>query len=284
MIKTICKVEEVKDFIWTLSQDDLYASYPRKKAVMDIEKEITKAINEDNRSIIACYCKGMLCGVCSYFWEKDNKYAQTSIFLVKGQYGKVANEFIQYIGKQLCGYELLIGVPFSNDRANNYFEKNKTQCIDSSIDTRIYNYKVSKNYICNFVQEIKENNFLEYVSFHDNYADSLQMYYNSKNLRRDIEKFRIFVFKQYEEIHASIFVKASKEVSEVYGLFIDEEYKNKGIESTLINEMLRRLYSEFGLLGEVVYFIEEKSKAELNSALEAGFEIKDRYRCYKYLL
>jgi len=54
--------------------------------------------------------------------------------------------------------------------------------------------------------------------------------------------------------------------------------------SSLINEMLMELYNEFGVVKEIIYFIDEDSTEELNSALSSGFEIYERYRCYKCLL
>ena len=35
MIKTIYRLEEVIDFAWELSRDNLHASYPRKKSIKD---------------------------------------------------------------------------------------------------------------------------------------------------------------------------------------------------------------------------------------------------------
>ena len=48
--------------------------------------------------------------------------------------------------------------------------------------------------------------------------------------------------------------------------------------------MLMQLYNEFGVVEEIIYFINEECTDELNSALTAGFEIKDKYRCYKCIL
>jgi len=191
---------------------------------------------------------------------------------------------IGYISKKLAGYELLIGVPITNKNANQYFKKKNFKCIESSIDTRLYNLESNINQKHDLVEKVNRSSFEEYATFHDKYAIPLEMYYNSKNLQKDIEHFRIFVFRQDEAIHASIFAKAYKDISEVFGLFVDEEYKNKGIESILINELLMQLYNEFGAIEEIVYFIEENCTGELNSALNAGFEIKDKYKCYKCIL
>jgi GNAT superfamily N-acetyltransferase len=134
------------------------------------------------------------------------------------------------------------------------------------------------------IEKVTKSNFEEYAMFHDKYAIPLEMYYNSKNLQKDIECFRVFVFRKDEAIHGSIFVKVLKDMLEVYGLFVDKEYKNNGIQSILINEMLMQLYNEFGAVEEIVYFIDEDCTDELNSALATGFDIKDKYRCYKCIL
>lgn len=99
------------------------------------------------------------------------------------------------------------------------------------------------------VEKITKDNFKEYERFHDKYAIPLEMYYNSRNLEKEIERFRIFVFKENEVIHASIFVKKVGESAEVFGLFIDED-----------------------------------NTEELNSALATGFSVNDTYRCYKCIL
>ncbi len=284
MIKIVEKLEEIMDFVWELSQDDLYASYDRIKSVEKVKEYIEQAIKVDNENIIAYYHQGVLYGVCIYYWLCDEKYAQTIMFLIKENYDEIADEFIGYIGEHLPGYELLIGLPFSNINANQYFEKRNIKCIDSLIDTRLYNLQSHINPKHDLVEKITKDNFKEYAIFHDKYAIPSEMYYNSENLQKDIDRFRIFVFKDNEEIYASIFTKISKESSEIFGLFVDHGYKNKGIENILVDEVLMQLYNEFDELKEVAYFIDEDNTDDLNLALAAGFNINDTYRCYKAML
>ncbi|WP_142413883.1 hypothetical protein [Hathewaya massiliensis] len=285
MIKTICNVEEIIDFAWELSQDNLNASYPRKESIIELKEYIEKFIHDHSKDVIACYDHGVLCGVCLYFWITDEKYAQTKVLLMKGDYDQIAEEFINYISNKLAGYQFLItGIPFTNKNANEYFNKKNIECIEASIVTRICNLKPHTNQRNDCVEEINKDNFEEYARFHDKHAIPLEMYYNAINLKRDIERFRIFAFWQDKEIHGSIFAKANKEDAEVFGLFVDEKYKNKDIESILINEMLTKLYNEFGAIKEIVYFIDENSTDELNLALAAGFEVQAKYRCYKCIL
>lgn len=284
MIKTIQRIDEVMDFAWKLSSNNLQASYPRINSIEELKIDIEKAINLENRNIIAYYDGDVLCGVCFYFWISDEKYAQTAGFLIKGDYDQIADEFISYIGKQLPEYKLFIGVPFSNKNASEYFRKKNIGCIDDSIVTRINNLEPHTNQEYDCIEEINKDNFKEYAEFHDKHAIPAGIYYNSRNLQQKIECFRTFAFRQAGEVHGSIFAKADKEISDVIALFIDEEYKNMGIESMLINEMLRRLYNEFGSIKEVLYFIDEDAEDELKFALNAGFEIKEKYRLYKCLL
>lgn len=63
-----------------------------------------------------------------------------------------------------------------------------------------------------------------------------------------------------------------------------DEYKNNGIEGTLVNEMLVQLYNEVGCVKEILFFIDEDCDYKLNIALNAGFKIKEKYRCYKWVL
>jgi GNAT superfamily N-acetyltransferase len=284
MIKEVQRLDEVMDFAWELSQNKLYASYPRINSIEELKEEVEKAINLENRKIIAYYNQDKLCGICFYFWISDEKYAQTAGFLIREDYPQIADGFISYISKHLPGYELFIGIPGTNRNACEYFREKNIECIEDSIVTRICNLEPHTSQRCDCIEEISKNNFKEYAVFHDKYAIPAGIYFNSENLLKKIERFRIFAFRQDGGIHGSIFVKTGKDLSDVIGLFIDEEYKNRGIESILINEMLTQLYNEFGAIKEILFFIDEDSTDELNLALNAGFEIKEKYRLYKCTL
>ncbi|MEG0672263.1 hypothetical protein [Clostridium sp.] len=284
MIKTIYRLEDVIDFVWELSQNDLSAGYPRKKSMTEIKECIERAIQADCENIIAYYDQNVLCGVCIYHWLCDEKYAQTTQLLISCDYDQIADEIIGYISEQLAGYSLLIPLPFTNINANGYFKKRNIECTEAHIDTRLYNLELHTNQKHDCVERITENNFEEYAIFHDKYAIPLEMYYNSKNLKMDMERFRVLVFREGDAICGSIFVKVVRDIAEVFGLFVDEECENEDIGSILINEMIMQLYNEFGTIKEILYFIEEECTDQLNTVLRAGFEINGRPRTYKCIL
>lgn len=277
MIKNIYESDKVIDFVWKMSQNKEYSSYPRRDTLDEVREDIEKAISQKNNNIIAYYNKDLLVGVCSYFWIEEEKYSQTTIFLIQDDYEEIANKFINYIRKELLGYELLIGISTYNENANQFFIKNEIECIESSIVAVLDDLQlIFKNRNIS-IEIIDIKGFQEYAIFHDKYAVPSEIYYDSKNLLKEIEKFRIFVYKKNGEIQGSIFIKVGEIINEVFGLFINKEFRKKGIEIALISEMLINIYNEFSELKKILYFIDENSLDEINAAFENGFKIKDKW-------
>lgn len=284
MVKIIKDLDEVMEFAWELSQDERYASYPRMDSFARLKIQLEKATILDNYRILAYFNKDVLSGVCLYFWISEENYAQTVTFLIKDNYEQIATEFTRYIGEELPGYELFIGIPSTNKSALTYFSKNQVLPVENSVVTRMCHLEPRTFNNCSCIVEITKDNFEDYAIFHDQYAIPQEMYYASSNLLNEIEHFRIFVFQDAGGIHGSIFAKVGKELSDIVGLFVDEKHKYQGIESNLINELLVRLYEEFGAIKEILFFIDEDSAYELDIALAAGFRTKEKYRLYKYKL
>lgn len=284
MIKTITQADEVVDFAWELARCVPRASYPRVEGREELKRNVDRAIRSEREEVIACYHEDVLCGICIYFWD-NNQYAQTTQFLIpEHQYEVVAEKLIQHIATKLHGYQLLIGVPKANAMAIRYLQERGFECIESSFDTRLYDLKQPMGLQDACIEEITRATFGEYATFHDKHAVPNEMYYHSANLRKDLPRFRVLAFRQDKQIHGSIFAKISQDGAEVFGLFIDADHKQSGIEGALLHAMLQRLHNELGSVREIVYFIEEDSIDELNAALAAGFQVKDNYRCYRYAL
>ncbi|GEM_PF-282351 len=282
MIKNIKDIDEVLDLAWQLSMDESSASFPRMNSKEEVKAQVKRAIAGNNYNIIASYYENILNGICIYYWIDDEKYVQTTLFVIKENYKYAADEMINYIRSHLNDYALFIGFPANNLIANKYFMDNDFECIDSSIVTEMILHETAhKHFYHDKVREVTLESFDNYAEFHDKFAVPLEMYYNSRNLKKDIEYFKIFVYIQNEEIYGSIFVKCLKDVAEVFGLFVDCEFKNMDIESILIRHMISKLHDKYDSPKELLYFIEDSSVNELRSALDAGFKIKDKYRCYK---
>lgn len=280
MIKIIKNIDEVYDFVYEMSCDNHMASYPRMVTEEKITKNLLKAIESNNQNLLAFYNEEVLFGVCIYFWIEKENYAQASVFLIKNDYEMIASQFIGHIESRLKGYELLIGVPMTNDVAISYFNDHDMKCIESSIVTHKMCVNVKESFNHPNVMTVTKENFGEYRDFHDQYAIPYEMYFTSKNLLDSIDDFEILMFKD-EKIHASIFASKGKHLTDIIGLFIDKKSKQKGIESILIHELLYQISEQYGEVGEVLYFVDEEDKEAFEIALEEGFQIKEKYRCFK---
>lgn len=280
MIKVITDPDEVFDFIYKYSCNDKAASYPRMKSKEKISRNLERALTLENRMIIANYDDELL-GVCCFHWDNDN-YAQASIFLVKDSYEYVADEMICFIQNKLPKYNLLIGIPDTNAQARDYFEKKNLECIESSIVMHQLNLECAERSSNHNINRITKTNFDLYKDFHNKFAVLYEMYYTSEKLLDVIERFEILTFNNGNKIVASIFANKGKDLTDIVGLFIEDDYKNKDIESLLFDELRANLVDEFGKIGEVLYFAEDEKDVELASV--AGFKIKESYKCYEKAL
>ena len=61
-----------------------------------------------------------------YHWDDDEKYAQaTQLLIDEEQYDIMADKLIQHISREFTGYHLLIDVPTANNKAIQYFNREK---------------------------------------------------------------------------------------------------------------------------------------------------------------
>lgn len=284
MIKVIEDANEVMNFAWKLSQNDDTASYHRIRKEEELQNKLTQGIQKANHQVIAYYSEDTLKGLCIYFWQDKEYYAQTVQLLIEDHYSEIADRMFAYIKQQLPGYELFVPIPFSNSTANAYLTQRGYACVDASCVMEQDN--LIRQGIGNHpaIEVIDADNYQAFSDFHDHYAIPFEMYYNSQNILKELERFLILVYKEQDKIVASIATKAGKDISEVFCLFIDEEHKNKGIELLLINQTLDRLYEQFGSLDKFMYFIDEDSEHEMKAALASGCHLADHCRIYKTLL
>lgn len=284
MIREVKDIDEVYDFILKLSGESSRASYPRFLEEERILVEINKAITLDNMQLIASYNDNRLLGVCAYYWIKKKNYAQTTLFLIDGDYDIVANEIFNHIQSELAGYRCLIGFPKENTKALEWLHKKDMTCIESSLVTHLKNLNTINVETSEAISSITRDNFDSYSRFHDSFAIEKNMYCHSKNLLEDIDRFETMVYMDKGEIVASIFANDGQDLSDIVGLFIKDAYKNKGIEVLLLKTLLSKLIHKHGSLGEVLYFVDDDNVEELTIALEAGFVIKESYQCFEKLL
>lgn len=284
MLKELQEVDEhTIGVAWKLGKRAESTSYPRVSSLAQLTERLQKAAHAERERLLGYFAGERLQGICAYFWDPKERYAQTTLFLIeRACYCDTADGFLSVLRSHLEGYELLIGVPAANQRAVSYLENRGFACVEASIDTRWRGGPLQQPRPAIGVESITEADFAEYAVFHDRYALPLEMYWHSRNVARELERFRILAVRQHDVVRAGICARTYPGGAEIVGLFTDEQ--NADVIEALIQSLLQRLYQEFGALNEVMYFIAEGSDLELRAAQKAGFEVHDHYRCYRRLL
>lgn len=282
MIKVIKDTREVIDFAWDTYEKPEKRSYRRFDSKEELEERMKRAISSDKERVIGCFRDNTLVGICEYFWIDEDMYVQTTALLIDECYTLVVEEIIGYLKEHLKDYKLFIGIAASNIEASKYFEASGMKCIEDSFDTRLN----KKNYKCQEVNEnivlLAKDSFKEYAKFHDKFAGD--MYWNSTHLLESFNDFEIFIYLEKEAIKASIFTEVSRKNYEIFGMFIEEDSKGKGVEKKLLKTVINSISKKDNPAEELVYFIEEGNEEELKAAKEADFQVVDHYKCYEYTL
>jgi len=281
MIREIKDIEEVYDFVRTLSYDDRTAAYPRIKDDASLKRVLQQSVDLETDKLLACYDYGeQLIGVAAYTKDYDG-FMQTTILLAKGDYTPVYDEMIDYFRQDLKGYEYHLGFPKSNQKALDYFQaRPHFECIEDSIVTHVKNFSTYSRKTDRELIQVTKDTFDDYGLFHDPIAKGFGMYYDAKNLLDNMDKFAVLALKEEDQYVASIFYLPHPTATTVFGLFLHDDYHSKDLEEILIDGMLDHLSGHLDVIDEIVYFIDPMDVNELKAAQKMGFETKEEYICY----
>ena len=262
-------------------KDETHFSYPRFAKISDIFRELEYSIEFMATQTLVAEENGEILGLLTYFWDEDEKYIQITFLVIKNKDIKVFEKLISHIKNDHDGLAINLGLSHTcwlNDE--DYFKEN-AQIIEHSHVLEAKNISESKREI-EGLRVLTKEDFPKYEAFHDIFAKD--MYYNSKNLLRDFDRFRVFVKENQSEIIGSLLIKIYGEnpcKGEIFGLFIDENQEKSKLCDELLKAMSNSLLDEFGKIATIKYFVEVDKKIELERALANGFEKLDTYFYYK---
>src|SRR5690606_817890 len=153
---------------------------------------------------------------------------------------QAADEFTAVLRGRLRGYELLVGVSAASDAAAGYLQDPGLVCVEASIDSRQGRWRRHSVDQELAVQATCRASSGEYAAFHDQHALPLEMYWHSKNIQRELERFRILAVRQGGEIRASIFARTYPGGAEIIGHFApDGAY---AVREALLQSLLELLH------------------------------------------
>ena len=272
------KLREVLDLA---IKDKSHFSYPRFTKISDLFRELEYSIEFMATETLVVEENDEILGLVTYFWDVDEKYIQITLLIIKNKVLKVFDKIISHIKNNHDDLSINLGLSHTcwlNDE--DHFKEN-AQVIEHSHVLEAKNIRKSRGEI-EGVKVLSREDFPKYQAFHDKFAQD--MYYNSRNLLRDFDRFRIFVIEEKGEFVASLLVKIYGEnpcKGEIFGVFVDENEEKSKICDKLLRAMANSLIDEFGKVATIKYFVEVDKKIELEAAIECGFEKLDTYLYYK---
>ena len=113
MLKELQEVDEhTIGVAWELGKRAESTSYPRVSSLAQLTERLQKAAHAERERLLGYFAGERLQGICAYFWDPKERYAQTTLFLIeRACYCDTADGFLSVLRSHLEGYELLIGVP-----------------------------------------------------------------------------------------------------------------------------------------------------------------------------
>ena len=262
-------------------KDETHFSYPRFTKISDIFRELEYSIQFMATETLLAEEDGEISGLLTYFWDEDEKYIQTTFIVIKNKDIKIFEKLISQIKNDHDGLAINLGLSHTYWLNDEDYFKEKAQIIEHSHVLESRNISENKREI-EGVRVLSKEDFPKYEAFHDKFAG--KMYYNSRNLLRDFDRFRVFAKENQGEIVASLLVKIYGEnpcKGEIFGLFVDENEEKSIVSDELLKAMANSLLDEFGKISTIKYFVEVDKKIELETALSNGFEKLDTYLYYK---
>lgn len=275
-VEILNEESDIIDFVLSKSVDSITASYIRMYTNADVIKTMDQQISNADGELFGIYEGNKLFGVVSYFWIVTEEYMQTTIFLIEGRYDEVAAFAIKHMKNGRENYKLFIGMPAENIEAIDFLSK-AGKLSENSMNFILESYEAK--YIQNDkVIKIECHNFPDFELFYEKYAIKYEMYWSSKNIFLEIDRFDIFAYVDQGEIIGCIFSKKGKTNQEIYGLFID--YEDSRIYKSLLSELLHCIKVNSESL-RVTYFIDPVDSLELSNAEDLGFCLQDTYKGFE---
>ena len=195
---------KVRELLNLAIKDETHYSYPRFEKISDIFRELEYSIEFMATETLVAAENGEILGLITYFWDEDEKYVQTTFLVIKNKDIKVFEKLISHIKNDHDGLSINLGLSHTcwlNDE--DYFKEN-AQIIEHSHVLEAKNIRENKRER-EGLRVLSKEDFPKYQVFHDKFAKD--MYYNSRNLLRDFDRFRVFAKENQGDIVASILVK-----------------------------------------------------------------------------
>ncbi|MCM1367912.1 MAG: hypothetical protein NC184_03775 [Roseburia sp.] len=271
------EAERYIDFAYALALDRSRSGFPSYndgiKTGSDFADELARLASGENSELLLFECDGKALGLLGYFCLPDDKYIQTTIMDIADKTEVALSEFIEYMRRRFCGYELNIGVTAENVAARRSLAENGFECVENDYCCCLLfdNYVAAGESDC--VRAVTAENFGDFSTLHD----GVQMYWTSERILRALSDWRAFVYYDGGAPVGAIYALGA-DMPEIFGVDF-----SAGFDADVYRALLTKLLNSFKASGakHMTYFVEERERAV---AERLGFCEVGEYFCFAAVL
>lgn len=274
---TIGEAEQYIGFAYELALDPARSGYPTYtdgiKTKEDFIDLCRYAFTRDDREVLLYIENNIVSGWIQFLFEKEDRYLETSVFNIAGDFSRALKEFIEYCNENFADYSICMGFPGNNQAANRYLTEIGWSCEEQSYNNVLFFDQYELHPEDSNVVRITKENYSDFRKLHEPIEGS--MYWNSDRLYEALEEWEIYVYFEDGEPAAAIYNRDSQVLMHIYGV----DYKNNVYQPKAFRLLMAKALNECKRNGKkyMVFFGEQQDQQD---ALELGYTCVGEYVLY----
>ena len=285
MIKHCTKSEYIqyRCFTYDLAMDRKKSGYPIYsdgiKTKQDFFERSQLAFTRNNEEILLFVYNAHVEGWIHYYWLTPDKYLSTVSFNVAEHTESALSEFIEYVQTRFKGFDLYLSFSNDNQKACHHLIELGFECIEQAYyNIAFLNKTKLPRSPSEKIIEIHYDNYELFRTLHD--SQNCDMYWNAERILATLDKWVVLAKIKNQRPIGAIYFQKDDKFSEIFGIDLIDGYDDLTVIET---ELLNRAIESAKKLGiqYLAYFCNENEQRIVN---DCGFNLIDRYSCYKRLI
>lgn len=266
--------ESYIDFAYELALDPSRSGYPTYtdgiKTKDDFIDQCIRGLTREDRQVLLYLEEGAVSGWIQFFYEKENRYLQTVIFNIAGDFRRALAEFIAYCDAQFAGYELYLGFPGDNLDAIGYLTENGWSRDDQSYNNVLFFEDYEPRPETADVIKVTQESYSDFRKLHE--CVQGDMYWNADRLYEAMDEWDIYLYCENAEPAAAIYCRDRDILMEIFGV----DFKNGRYRKEAFRVLLAKVLNECKRQGKksMCFFGDYESQRDI---LDMGFSCVGEY-------
>ena len=265
-------IEQYMELAYSLAMDQTRSGYPLFSDGISTKGQFTdhvwRGYAASDSDILLFVMDGAVEGWIQFFRIEQDRYLQTTGFLINNNTEQALTEFMEYAGEHFPGYDLYLGFPKKNSRAIAFLQKDGSLPVEEAYhDIFLFHESVVLPRPAGLVK-VAEDNF---SAFREIYQVDEDTYWTPERIFASLSQWRIYLL--YRDGKAMGYVCARD--GEIYSLGCRDNVFDKSTYTALVTAILRDLQAAG--YTHMVFFNEEESQ---QAALDMGFTCAAEYVLY----